>query len=60
MKLHFPVISEAFAADVALEWGLASVKPDMDLEPVTVSVLARAVTADKRRLHLKLNHFWHH
>ena len=57
MKLHFSVVSEALATDVALEWRFTRVEPDMDLEPVTVGVLARAVTTDKRRLHLKENWF---
>jgi hypothetical protein len=53
MKLHFSVVSETLAADVALKRGLARVKPDVDLKAVSVGVLTRTVTADKRRLHLK-------
>lgn len=53
VKLHFPVIPEPLAADVALERGLAGVEPDVNLEPVAVRVLARAVSADERRFKLK-------
>ena len=52
MKLHFPIVPEAFATDVTLEGGLARVEPDVNLEPVSVGVLPRAVTTHQRSLHL--------
>lgn len=52
VKLHLPVVPEPFAADVALERSLPGVEPDVDLEPVTIGVLARAVAAHQRRIQL--------
>ena len=52
MELHFSVVSELLSAEVTLEGSLARVEADVDLEPVTVSVLARAVAAHHRRFHL--------
>ena len=53
VEFHLSVVPEALPADVALEWGLSGVEPDVNLEPVAVGVLARAVPADQRRLQLK-------
>ena len=52
MKLHFPAVSEPLPADVTLERSFASVESDVDLEPVTIGVLAGAVPADERRFKL--------
>ena len=52
MQLHFPVVPEAFTTDVAFEGGLARVEPDVNLEPVSVRVLAGAVPTHQRSLHL--------
>lgn len=52
VKLHFSVVPEAFAADVTLEGGLASVEPHVNLEPVPVGVLAGTVATHQRSFHL--------
>jgi hypothetical protein len=52
MELHFSVVSEPLAANVTLERSLARVEADVNLEPVTVGVLAGTVTANHRRFHL--------
>jgi len=52
MELHFSVVSEPLATDVTLERSLARVEADVDLESVTVGVLAGTVTTHHRRFHL--------
>jgi hypothetical protein len=53
VQLHLPVVPESLSADVALERRLARVEAHVDLEPVPVRVLARAVAAHERGLQLK-------
>lgn len=53
VKLHLPVVPESLSADVTLERSLAGVEPDVNLEPVAIGVLPRAIAAHQRRFQLK-------
>ena len=52
MKLHLPVVPEAFPTELAVEGCLAGVGPHVDLEPVLVNIAPLAVLTHQRIVNL--------
>ncbi len=48
VELHLAVVSEAFAAEIAVEWGLSSVEPDVHRVAVLINVAPLTIGADER------------